>query len=68
MSGDVKYPDVAVELSDGEGNAFAIVGEVARALRSHGIDAKEIDAFSAEAMSGDYDHLLWTCMTWVDVS
>lgn len=29
---------------------------------------QEIDQFRKEATSGDYDHLLQTCMRWVDVS
>jgi len=27
----------------------------------------EINAFMADAMSGDYDHLLATCMRWFEV-
>jgi len=33
-----------------------------------GIGKEERDAFMDEAMSGDYDHLLQTCMKWVSVS
>jgi hypothetical protein len=32
------------------------------------VGAAERAAFQAEATSGDYDHLLQTCMKWVDVS
>ena len=28
----------------------------------------EINAFYSEAMSGDYNHVIRTCMTWVDVN
>jgi len=63
----VKYPDVEVQLSGEDGNAFNLVGLVLRALRSAGVDKAERDVFVAEATSGDYDHLLRTCMEWVNV-
>lgn len=61
-----KYPDVEVQLTGRDGNAFAILGTVARALRraDHG---DEVESFMAEATAADYDHLLATCMKWVDV-
>lgn len=63
---DIRYPDVVVQLTGEDGNAFAILGTVGRALRQagHGDDAAE---FFAEATNGDYQHLLWTCMRWVTV-
>jgi hypothetical protein len=64
---DVKFPDVEVQLTGTDGNAFAVMGQVARALRKAG-HGDQVDAFRAEAMSGDYNHLLATCMKWVDVS
>jgi len=65
---DVKYPDVEVQLSETDGNAFAILGRVQRALRQADVPSDEIDQFRKEATAGDYDHLLQTCMRWVDVS
>jgi len=64
----IKYPAIKVQLTGGDGNAFAVMGAVTKAMRRAGIDSKEIDAFRAEAMSGDYDKLLATAMKWVDVS
>jgi hypothetical protein len=63
---DIRYPDVVVQLTGEDGNAFAILGTVQRALRQagHGDDVAE---FFTEATSGDYDHLLRTCMRWVTV-
>jgi hypothetical protein len=61
-----KFPDVNVELVGQDGNAFSIIGRVRGALR----DAGHSDAaseFQAEAMSGDYDHLLRTVMDYVNV-
>lgn len=62
-----RYPSIQVRLSGEDGNAFAILGSVLGALRSAGVVQAERDAFVAEAQSGDYDHLLQTCMRWVDV-
>jgi len=65
---DIKHPEVQVELTGQDGNAFAILGRVQRAMRSAGVPEAEIDEFRAEATSGDYNKLLATCMDWVDVS
>jgi hypothetical protein len=65
---DVKYPGIKVRLTGQDGNAFAIIGRVMSAMRDAKASQDDIDAFMAEAQSGDYDHLLRTCMNWVDVS
>ena len=57
-----------MQLTGEDGNAFAILARVTRAMRRAGISDEERDAFYAEATSGDYDHLLATCMRWVDVA
>ncbi len=64
---EVKYPDIKVQLVGEDGNAFVVLGKVLRAMRRAGIDQDELDAFQKEATSGDYDHLLQTCMKWVTV-
>ena len=61
-----KYP-VEVQLSGTDGNAYAIMTTVQRALRRHGVPKEEIDKYLQESMSGDYDHLLQTAMEWVEV-
>jgi hypothetical protein len=61
-----RHPEVQVQLSGEDGNAFAILGRTAAALRRAGVPQEEVDAFFAEATSGDYDHLLQTTMAWVD--
>lgn len=63
-----KYPDITVKLTGNDGNAFAIIGAVLRALRAAGVSDKERDEFQQDATSGDYDHLLQTAMRWVDVT
>lgn len=60
--------DVEVELSGHDGNAFAIMGTVQRALRRAGATPEEIKEYLDESTSGDYDHLLQTAMKWVEVS
>jgi len=63
-----KYPDVHVHLTGEDGNAFAILGAVRKAMRDEGIKKAEIEKFTTEAKSGDYDNLLQTAMKWVSVS
>jgi hypothetical protein len=64
---DIKYPDIEVQLTGNDGNAYAVLGNVKRALRRAKVDSHEIELFMQEAMSGDYDHLLQTCCKWVTV-
>lgn len=63
---EVKFPDVTVDLSDEDGNAFVILGRVSKALKraNHKRGAAQ---FLKEATSGDYDHLLQTAMEYVNV-
>lgn len=42
-----------IDLEGIDGNAFAIIGAVSRALRRAGNDKAVVDAFAAEAMSGE---------------
>jgi len=63
-----KYPYIDVQLSGEDGNTFAILGRVQNALKSEGVPKTEIDGFFAEATNSDYDHLLQTCMKWVNVT
>jgi len=64
---EVKYPKVVVKLVGSDGNAFAILGKVKAALKKGGVSHEECAKFIEEATSGDYNHLLQTCMEWVDV-
>ena len=61
-----KYPEIEVQLVGEDGNAFAILGRVIKAMRRGGVEQSEIDTFQQEATSGDYDNLLQTVMKWVD--
>ena len=70
MSSSIDSPipltDAVVQLTDEDGNAFGILGRVRRAItRSN--HPELADEFLTEATSGDYDHLLRTCMRYVTV-
>lgn len=62
-----KYPDVVVQLTGNDGNAFSIMGAVSAALKSAGVSKEERDEYFAESTAGDYDHLLRTACAWVTV-
>jgi len=63
-----KFPDVHVQLTGQDGNAFAIMAAVKREMRKAGVSEFDIGCFAEEAKAGDYNHLLKTCMEWVDVN
>jgi hypothetical protein len=64
----VKYPEIKVQLTGHDGNAFAIMGAVSRELRKAGVSKDEINEYTKQSMSGDYDNLLRTAMEWVEVA
>ena len=47
-----------VKLTGEDGNAFAIMGTVSRALRKAGLPKEHIDKYMEESTSGDYNNLL----------
>jgi hypothetical protein len=49
-----------------DGNAFAVMGATAKALRRAGATPAFVDAYRTLAMSGDYDHLLAVSMAALD--
>jgi len=49
-----------------DGNAFAIMGVVSRALRRAGADREYINLYMEEAMCKSYDNLLKVSMEHVD--
>lgn len=67
---EIKYPEVKVQLVGQDGNAFSILGRCRNACRDY--LPKEnwetvYSEFSAEAKSGDYNHLLCTVMEFFSV-
>lgn len=68
MSAPTKLPDAWVnpdaDLVGVDGNAFSILGYTTRALRRAGNPPEVVEAYKAEATTGDYDHLLAVSMTY----
>ena len=62
-----KYSRITVALAGRDDNAFAILGRCRQAAAEAGLSDDEIAAFMAEAMAGDYDHLLQTAMRWFEI-
>lgn len=62
-----KY-NVQVQLSGEDGNAFAIIAKVNRALRNAGATPEEMSQYQQESMSGDYNNLLRVASQWVEVA
>jgi hypothetical protein len=54
------------DLLNCDGNAFAIMGAVSKALRKAG-QGDKVDQYMTEAKSGDYDHLLQVSLRYVEV-
>lgn len=65
---NVTYPDINVKLSGTDGNAFAIIGKVSKAIRQ-GVGAEEAKKFTSEVTKSEsYDELLQFCMQTVNVT
>ena len=58
--------DAVVHLTNADGNAFAILGHVRRAILNSN-HPELADPFIVEATAGEYDHLLATCLRYVTV-
>lgn len=61
------FPEAKVALSGQDGSTPAIIARVSRALRRAGATGTQLEVFRAEALSGDYDHMIQTCMRWAEV-
>lgn len=60
--------DITVSLTTENGNAHNILGVMIAAMRRAKVPNDKIEEFKKDAMSKDYDHLLQTCMHWVNVT
>jgi hypothetical protein len=63
-----KYPDLRVPLVGIDSNAFSLLGKATDCMRKYGIERDEIDQFRQQAMSGDFNNLLNTCMEWFTIT
>jgi len=61
------HEKVKVKLIGEDGNAFAIMGRVSKALRRSG-QPEAAKEYLERATEGDYDHLLQVTMDYVDES
>ena len=64
MNNTIEKPKV--KLTGEDGNAFAIMGAVSKALKKAGLYDKA-DEYMKKATSGNYDNLLTVSMEYVDV-
>jgi hypothetical protein len=67
MLGPTGREKPAVQLIGADGNAFAMMGTCSRAMKKAGYPEADVNRFYKEAMAGDYDALLRTCMEWCEV-
>ncbi|MFN2491147.1 MAG: hypothetical protein ABR529_15745 [Actinomycetota bacterium] len=65
------FPEVVVDISGPDGNAFAIMGVVRRALkdahRRHEACDQEVDDVLRDMLAEDYDHLLDVAKRYVTI-
>ena len=57
MNKEPLFPNVKINLLGPDGNAYAIMGIIARILRQMGKPQSEINEVLKEMMSSDYKHL-----------
>jgi hypothetical protein len=66
-----KYPAAVITVGDmrgPDGNGFAIIAKAESALRRIGVPAEECLAYTKDATSDDYQHLLDVTQEWVSVA
>ena len=68
MTTEPKHPEIEVEITGTDSNAFHILARVGKAMKKAGVSQGDVDAFLKEATSGDYDHVLQTVMKTVHVT
>ena len=71
MANAIQVPDSLIKptvaLIGEDGNAFAVMGNVKRALKDAGNSPEVIKAYTDQAMSGSYDHLLAVTTSFAEV-
>ena len=65
----MRKPDYTpeVKLVGEDGNAFAVMGKVIKALKKAGADKEYCDEYMNKATAGDYNHLLQATMEYVEI-
>lgn len=64
---DATGPRYDIDVTPADGNVFSIMGATRKALRRAGASQAELDEYTAEVTSGDYDHALQVTMRWVNL-
>jgi hypothetical protein len=59
--------NTTVQLTGNDGNAFAIMASVRKAIKAAGATDEQLMQYTADSTSGDYDNLLRVAMQWVIV-
>lgn len=59
--------EVKVRLAGEDGNAFAILARVRRAMQRAQVEPALVEQYLEEAVDGDYAHLLRVTMDYVEV-
>lgn len=62
-----EFKKVTLDLTELDGNAFALIGAFCRQARREGWMKEDIDYVTAEMRNGDYDHLLQTLMKYTEM-
>jgi hypothetical protein len=60
-------PMYDIEVRPMDGNAFAIMGAVSKAMRRAGASDEVIKEYQAQSQSGDYDNLVQVAMKHVNL-
>ena len=66
LNKEVKYPNIVIDLSNQDGNAFAIIGTCTLALKRNGL-SDQVKPFVLEATSSDYAKVFDTIFAWFSV-
>ena len=56
-----------IDLSQVDGNAYAIMGAAQRILKRAGATPEELEEYLKDSMSSDYEHLVETVGKWLVV-
>ncbi len=67
MQDEPKYPAVKVKIVGTNLEALPIIKECRRAMREAELDNIEIETFTDEAVSGNYQNLMKTITDWFDI-
>ena len=61
-------PKPSVQLTGTDGNAFALMSKVAKALEQAGCSPSHVNRYHTESMQGDYSNLLRVASEFANIS